>query len=203
MLPGADSGGLFGTPAEKAYIVFGLLIGLAFGPVQASSRSYLARSVTADEAGRYFGIYALAGRATSFLAPFLVATVTALSGSPRLGMAMILLFLLGGWPCSGRRPIRRTSELLSSPSQGERSMPEMPDAGEHHGDAVLVGGGDHLVVAHRAARLDDRRRAGLDRRQQPVGEGEERVRRDHRAFGQRLGKSCRLGRVERLARRDA
>lgn len=101
-LPGADSGGLFGTPAEKAYIVFGLLIGLAFGPVQASSRSYLARSVTADEAGRYFGLYALAGRATSFLAPFMVATVTALSGSPRLGMAMILLFLIGGmvvlWP---------------------------------------------------------------------------------------------------------
>ena len=96
MLPGEDTGGLFGTPAEKAYIVFGLLIGLAFGPVQASSRSYLARSVTADEAGRYFGIYALAGRATSFLAPFMVATVTALSGSPRLGMAMILLFLLGG-----------------------------------------------------------------------------------------------------------
>src|SRR5690606_31474947 len=96
MLPGLDSGGLFGTPAEKAYIVFGLLIGLAFGPVQASSRSYLARSVTAAEAGRYFGIYALAGRATSFLAPFMVAVVTAASGSPRLGMAMILLFLLGG-----------------------------------------------------------------------------------------------------------
>ncbi len=102
MLPGEDSGGLFGTPAEKAYIFFGLLIGLAFGPVQASSRSYLARSVTANEAGRYFGLYALAGRATSFAAPFLVATVTALSGSPRLGMAMILLFLFGGmavlWP---------------------------------------------------------------------------------------------------------
>lgn len=101
-LPGADSGGLFGTPAEKAYILFGLLVGLAFGPVQASSRSYLARSVTAAEAGRYFGIYALAGRATSFVAPFMVATVTALTQSQRLGMAMILLFLIGGlivlWP---------------------------------------------------------------------------------------------------------
>jgi UMF1 family MFS transporter len=104
MLPGVDSGGLFGTPAEKAYIVFGLLIGIAFGPVQASSRSYLARSVTAEEAGRYFGIYALAGRATSFLAPFLVATVTALSGSPRLGMAMILLFLLAGLAVLWRTP---------------------------------------------------------------------------------------------------
>ena len=103
-LPGADSGGLFGTPAEKAYIGFGFLIGMAFGPVQASSRSYMARSVTADEAGRYFGIYALSGRATSFLAPFLVATVTALSGSPRLGMAVIILFLLAGLAILVRTP---------------------------------------------------------------------------------------------------
>jgi UMF1 family MFS transporter len=101
-LPNADSGGLFATAAEKAYILYGLLIGLAFGPVQASSRSYMARSVTVDEAGRYFGIYALAGRATSFAAPFLVATVTAASGSARLGMAVIILFLAGGlWILSG------------------------------------------------------------------------------------------------------
>jgi UMF1 family MFS transporter len=103
-LPGEDSGGLFGTPAEKAYIVFGLLIGLAFGPVQASSRSYMARSVTADEAGRYFGLYALAGRATSFAAPLLVGLVTDASGSARLGMAMILLFLLGGIALLWRTP---------------------------------------------------------------------------------------------------
>jgi UMF1 family MFS transporter len=95
-LPAADSGGLFGTAAEKAYIGYGLLIGLAFGPVQASSRSYLARSVSADEAGRYFGIYALAGRATSFTAPFLVATVTAVTGSAAAGMAMIILFFAAG-----------------------------------------------------------------------------------------------------------
>jgi UMF1 family MFS transporter len=45
-LAGTDSGGLFGTQAEKAYIAFGLLIGIAFGPVQASSRAYMARSVS-------------------------------------------------------------------------------------------------------------------------------------------------------------
>ncbi len=99
-----DSGGLFGTAAEKAYILYGLLIGLAFGPVQASSRSYMARSVTAAESGRYFGIYALAGRATSFLAPFLVATITALSGSARLGMAAIILFLGIGMAILARTP---------------------------------------------------------------------------------------------------
>jgi MFS transporter, UMF1 family len=99
-----DSGGLFGTAAEKAYILYGLLIGLAFGPVQASSRSYMARSVTASESGRYFGIYALAGRATSFLAPFLVATITAVSDSARLGMAVIILFLAIGMAILIRTP---------------------------------------------------------------------------------------------------
>jgi len=92
----ARSSGLFGTAAEKAYVLFGLLVGLAFGPAQASSRSWLARSVSASEAGRYFGIYALAGRATSFVAPLAVAAITQLSGSPRLGMATIVLFLTGG-----------------------------------------------------------------------------------------------------------
>lgn len=99
-----DTGGLFGTAAEKCYILYGVLIGVAFGPVQASSRSYMARSVTPDEAGRYFGIYALAGRATSFLAPFAVATVTAASGSPRLGMAVIILFLIVGFAILVRTP---------------------------------------------------------------------------------------------------
>ncbi|RWH45000.1 MAG: MFS transporter, partial [Mesorhizobium sp.] len=103
-LPTTDSGGLFGTAAEKAYILYGLLIGLAFGPVQASSRSYMARSVTAAESGRYFGIYALAGRATSFLAPFLVSTITLASGSARLGMAVIALFLGLGMAILVRTP---------------------------------------------------------------------------------------------------
>ena len=34
-------------------------------------------------------------------------------------------------------------------------MAEVAHAAEHHGHAALVGGGDHLVVAHGAAGLDD------------------------------------------------
>lgn len=95
-LPIEDSGGLFGTAAEKAYILYGLLVGIAFGPVQASARSYLARSVHPDEAGRYFGIYALSGRATSFLAPLSVGLITTATGSARIGMAALVVFLLVG-----------------------------------------------------------------------------------------------------------
>ncbi|MDK1491056.1 MFS transporter [Sinorhizobium sp. 7-81] len=95
-LPTEDSGGLFGTAAEKAYILYGLLVGIAFGPVQASSRSYLARSVAVEEAGRYFGLYALSGRATSFLAPASVATITVLADSARIGMMALVAFLAVG-----------------------------------------------------------------------------------------------------------
>nr|WP_234794565.1 MFS transporter [Xaviernesmea oryzae] len=95
-LPLEGSGGLFPTAAEKAYIVYGLLIGLAFGPVQASARAYLARSITAEEAGRIFGLYAFTGRATSFLAPAAVGLVTVATGSARWGMATLILFLAAG-----------------------------------------------------------------------------------------------------------
>ena len=88
--------GLFGTAAEKAYILYCLLIGIAFGPVQASSRAYLARSVSREETGRFFGLYAFAGRATSFLAPASVAAVTAATGSERFGMAVIIIFFVVG-----------------------------------------------------------------------------------------------------------
>ncbi|MDB5551519.1 MAG: conserved hypothetical rane protein [Rhizobium sp.] len=91
-----DSGGLFGTMAEKVYILYGLLIGLAFGPVQASSRSYLARSVSVEEAGRYFGIYALSGRATSFLATAINSLLIWLTASARIGMASLIAFFVIG-----------------------------------------------------------------------------------------------------------
>ncbi|WP_062064600.1 MFS transporter [Cellvibrio sp. OA-2007] len=91
-----DSGGLFATDAEKVYVAFSFLIGIAFGPVQASSRSFMARSVSVSEAGRYFGVYALAGRATAFLAPMAVASITLYTDSARIGMAALIVFLVAG-----------------------------------------------------------------------------------------------------------
>ena len=109
----AGAEGLFGSSAEKAYILFGLLIGAAFGPVQASSRSYLARSVSPNESGRYFGLYAFAGRATSFLAPASVAAITYLTSSSRLGMAVILLFFIVGWLILRTAPAPQENRIKS------------------------------------------------------------------------------------------
>jgi UMF1 family MFS transporter len=92
-----DTGGLFGTAAEKVYVLYGMLIGLAFGPVQASSRSFLARSVEAEEAGRFFGIYALSGRATAFLATGINSILIWLTASARIGMGSLILFFVFGF----------------------------------------------------------------------------------------------------------
>jgi UMF1 family MFS transporter len=105
-LPTADNGGIFATGAEKAYLLYGILIGLAFGPVQASSRSYLARNITIAEAGRYFGIYALSGRATSFMATLSFSIATYLSGSAHIGMATLIVFLGLGFVLLLRVPER-------------------------------------------------------------------------------------------------
>jgi len=93
----ASTDGLFSTPAELVYIGFGLLIGAAFGPIQSSSRAYLAASVLPEETGKYFGLYALVGRATSFLAPLCVAGITYATDSQRLGMAIIIAFFVVGF----------------------------------------------------------------------------------------------------------
>src|SRR5512143_125421 len=67
------------------------------------------------------------------------------------------------------------------------SMPEMPHAGEDHGHAVLVGGFDDLVVAHRAAGLHYRADAALRGGIDAVAKRKVRVGRHGRAGERDLG----------------
>jgi UMF1 family MFS transporter len=88
--------GPFASLPEQVFLGLGLLIGLVAGPLQASSRSYLARIVPASEAGRYFGLLALSGKATSFLAPLLVAVATATAGTQAAGPVVLIAFFAAG-----------------------------------------------------------------------------------------------------------
>jgi UMF1 family MFS transporter len=81
-------------------LVFGLagaLLGAAAGALQAASRTMLVLQAAGHvAAGQAFGLYALAGKATAFVGPALVAAATAATGSQRLGITpVIALFLLG------------------------------------------------------------------------------------------------------------
>jgi UMF1 family MFS transporter len=48
--------------------------------------------VPPSEAGRYFGLLTLSGKATSFLAPLLVAVATQAFATQAAGLAVLLLF---------------------------------------------------------------------------------------------------------------
>lgn len=77
--------------------IFGLVLGIFVGPVQAASRSFLARIAPEGLCNQMFGLYAFSGKATSFLGPLLVGWFTYQFGSQRAGMAAIVaLFVVGG-----------------------------------------------------------------------------------------------------------
>lgn len=86
----------FSSTGERVFLAFAVVVGLVSAPVQSSSRSLLARLAPRDKITQYFGLFAFSGKATAFLAPLLVALVTALTNSQRLGMSAIALFLIAG-----------------------------------------------------------------------------------------------------------
>jgi len=78
------------------FYVAGAIIGAAGGALQASSRNMLTRQGNPDRMTEAFGLYALSGKATSFLAPALIAVASDLTGSQRLGITPVVgLFIIG------------------------------------------------------------------------------------------------------------
>ncbi len=87
------------APSSLPTIVFytcGAIIGATGGSLQAASRTMLTRQANEERMAEAFGIYALAGKATSFLAPFLIALMTDITGSQRIGITPVLLLFLVG-----------------------------------------------------------------------------------------------------------
>lgn len=102
--PAVPGDGLFASLPEKVYLGLGLLIGLVAGPLQASSRSLLARIAPPARIGEFFGLFALSGKVTSFMGPTLVALATSVFASQRAGLAVLIgFFLTGAWLIAGVR----------------------------------------------------------------------------------------------------
>src|SRR4051812_47442148 len=94
--PPVQGGGLFAATSEKVYLVLGCLIGMAGGPLQAASRTLLIRMAPKDRIAQYFGLFALTGKVTSFVGPLLIGFVTWATASQKAGMAVLVVFFLGG-----------------------------------------------------------------------------------------------------------
>ncbi|WP_298915882.1 MFS transporter [uncultured Roseobacter sp.] len=86
-----------GSPVpDITFFVAGALIGAAGGVLQASSRNMLTHQANPERMTEAFGLYALSGKATSFIAPALIALASDLSGSQRMGITPVAgLFILG------------------------------------------------------------------------------------------------------------
>jgi UMF1 family MFS transporter len=88
---------IFSTAPELAYLGFAILIAISITAAYASSRSLMARLAPAGMEGELFGLYALAGSATAWLAPGLVAYFTSTYQSLRAGFASIAVLLIAGF----------------------------------------------------------------------------------------------------------
>jgi UMF1 family MFS transporter len=83
--------------SDVLFWLFGVTLGVFVGPVQAASRSYMARAAPVHLRTQMFGLFAFSGKATAFLGPLLVGWVTGLFASQRAGMSVIIVFLLTGF----------------------------------------------------------------------------------------------------------
>lgn len=81
---------------DITFYICGGLIGAAGGSLQTASRTMMIRQADPARITEAFGLYALSGKATSFLAPVSIAAVSQLTGSYRLGITPLIgLFTLG------------------------------------------------------------------------------------------------------------
>jgi UMF1 family MFS transporter len=94
---------IFGFPVgsgsnlpDITFFAVGAVIGAAGGALQSASRTLMVRQADPARMTEAFGLYALAGKATSFVAPLSIGIVTAATGSQQWGVTpLIFLFLLG------------------------------------------------------------------------------------------------------------
>jgi len=84
------------TSSQTLFWIFGMILGVFVGPVQAASRSYLAHVAPPGLRNEMFGLYAFSGKATSFLGPIAVGWLTVLCNSQRAGMSAIMIMLAVG-----------------------------------------------------------------------------------------------------------
>lgn len=81
---------------KTVFWIAALFLGLFLGPAQSASRTLMARLAPADKRTEMFGLYALTGKVTAFLGPFLFGTATWLFASQRAGMATVLVMFVAG-----------------------------------------------------------------------------------------------------------
>lgn len=82
--------------SKTQFWIFGMMLSLGVGPIQSASRSLMIRLAPKELITEMFGLFALSGRVTAFIGPWILAYVTLTFASQRAGMGTTLVFLLVG-----------------------------------------------------------------------------------------------------------
>ena len=86
----------FRTGPELLYIGTAVLVAICLVATYANSRAMMARVAPYARMTQFFGLFALSGEATAFMAPAAIAVVTAATGSQQWGMVTTSVFLAAG-----------------------------------------------------------------------------------------------------------
>ena len=84
------------SPNKIFFWIAGIIVGIFSGPNQAASRSLMGRFIPPDKENEFFGFFAFSGKATAFMGPFLLGTLTQFFNSQRVGVSAVLLFFIVG-----------------------------------------------------------------------------------------------------------
>ncbi len=93
---------IFGIPLlvlhdKYVFWAVALVLCLFVGPVQSASRSLMVRLIAEKNmSAEMFGLYALSGKITAFIGPWLLGMITITFASQRFGMATVLVFFMIG-----------------------------------------------------------------------------------------------------------
>jgi UMF1 family MFS transporter len=90
-IPLAEGSGL----PDIMFYICGAAIGGAGGAIYAASRTMMVRHANPDRPTEAFGLFALSGKATAFLAPALISFFTTLTQSARLGLSPVVGLFVG------------------------------------------------------------------------------------------------------------
>ena len=112
LIVGTSRNGFFGISLnefspfpDNLFLICGVAIGAAGGALQSASRTMLVLQADKDRMTEAFGLYALSGRATSWMAPALIGYVTYMSQNQQLGILPVVgLFILGLGPLIWVKP---------------------------------------------------------------------------------------------------
>ncbi len=84
------------TADETVFWVAAALLGVFVGPNQSASRALMGRFVPKDMESEFYGFFAFSGKATAFLGPLLLGTLTEAFDSQRAGFAVVIAFFVVG-----------------------------------------------------------------------------------------------------------